>query len=137
MATAVDHIDMAQYYGPGVVNDLIREALNPYPDGLAIVSKIAVRRDELGAVLPFGIAPLEAREHDPPGTACPPGGPGHTRGAVHRAESAYYLTARTLTGRMSGSRASRSADTSASAAGIWPLMCAVRASPVAKVSKMP
>jgi len=48
-----------------------------------------------------------------------------------------YLTARTLTGRMSGSRASRSADTWASAAGIWPLMCAVRASSVAKVSKMP
>ncbi len=50
---------------------------------------------------------------------------------------ASYLTARRLTGWMSGARASRSADTSASAAGIWPLMCAVRASPVAKVSKMP
>jgi pyridoxine 4-dehydrogenase len=49
----VDHIDTAQYYGPGVVNDLIREALYPYPDGLAIVSKVAVRRDEAGAVLPF------------------------------------------------------------------------------------
>jgi hypothetical protein len=59
---------LASYYGPGVVNDLIREALYPYPDGLAIVSKIAVRRDDSGAVLPFGIAPLEAREHDPPGT---------------------------------------------------------------------
>jgi hypothetical protein len=38
---------------------------------------------------------------------------------------------------MSGSLASRSADTALSAAGIWPLMCAVRAASVAKVSKMP
>ena len=52
-AAGVDHIDTAQYYGPGVVNDLIHDALYPYPDGLAIVSKVAVRRDEAGAVLPF------------------------------------------------------------------------------------
>ncbi len=49
----VDHIDTAQYYGPGVVNELIREALYPYPRGLAIVSKVAARRDDAGAVLPF------------------------------------------------------------------------------------
>jgi pyridoxine 4-dehydrogenase len=49
----VNHIDTAQYYGPDIVNDLIREALHPYPDGLAIVSKVAVRRDASGAVLPF------------------------------------------------------------------------------------
>jgi aryl-alcohol dehydrogenase-like predicted oxidoreductase len=53
VAAGVDHIDTAQYYGPGVVNDLIREALYPYPGGLAIVSKVAVRRDDDGAVLPF------------------------------------------------------------------------------------
>src|SRR3984957_425156 len=53
VAAGVDHIDTAQYYGPGVVNHLIREALYPYPDGLAIVSKVAVRRDDSGAVLPF------------------------------------------------------------------------------------
>jgi pyridoxine 4-dehydrogenase len=53
VAAGVDHIDTAQYYGPGVVNGLIREALYPYPDGLAIVSKVAVRRDDSGAVLPF------------------------------------------------------------------------------------
>jgi pyridoxine 4-dehydrogenase len=45
VAAGVDHIDTAQYYGPGTVNELIREALHPYPDGLAIVSKVAVRRD--------------------------------------------------------------------------------------------
>jgi pyridoxine 4-dehydrogenase len=49
----VDHIDTAQYYGPGVVNSLIREALFPYPQGLALVSKVAARRDDSGAVLPY------------------------------------------------------------------------------------
>jgi pyridoxine 4-dehydrogenase len=49
----VDHIDTAQYYGPGVVNELIREALFPYPEKLALVSKVAARRDGFGAVLPY------------------------------------------------------------------------------------
>jgi aryl-alcohol dehydrogenase-like predicted oxidoreductase len=49
----IDHIDTAQYYGPGVVNQLIREALFPYPDELALVSKVAARRDNFGAVLPY------------------------------------------------------------------------------------
>jgi pyridoxine 4-dehydrogenase len=49
----VDHIDTAQYYGPDVVNDLIRDALHPYPDQLAIVSKVAVRRGERGEILPY------------------------------------------------------------------------------------
>src|ERR1700722_687325 len=49
----IDHIDTAQYYGPGVVNQLIREALHPYPAGLALVSKVAPRRDDTGAVLPY------------------------------------------------------------------------------------
>ena len=38
----VDHIDTAQYYGPGAVNELIRDALYPYSEELAIVSKVAV-----------------------------------------------------------------------------------------------
>jgi aryl-alcohol dehydrogenase-like predicted oxidoreductase len=49
----VDHIDTAQYYGPGVVNELIREALFPYPEELALVSKVAARRDGFGSVLPY------------------------------------------------------------------------------------
>jgi pyridoxine 4-dehydrogenase len=53
VAAGVDHIDTAQYYGPGVVNDLIRDALYPYPAGLAIVSKVAVRRDDSDGVLKF------------------------------------------------------------------------------------
>src|SRR5439155_7403213 len=47
----VDHIDTAQFYGPDVVNELIRDALHPYPAGLRIVSKVGARRDGRGAVL--------------------------------------------------------------------------------------
>jgi pyridoxine 4-dehydrogenase len=55
VAAGVDHIDTAQYYGPGTVNQLIREALHPYPAGLAIVSKVAARRDSDRAQLRQGI----------------------------------------------------------------------------------
>jgi aryl-alcohol dehydrogenase-like predicted oxidoreductase len=51
--SGINHIDTAQYYGPGVVNELIREALHPYPADLAIVSKVAARRDDSGAVLAY------------------------------------------------------------------------------------
>jgi aryl-alcohol dehydrogenase-like predicted oxidoreductase len=47
----VDHIDTAQYYGPDVVNELIRDALHPYPAGLRIVSKVGASRDRRGGVL--------------------------------------------------------------------------------------
>ena len=47
----VDHIDTAQYYGPDVVNELIREALHPYPPQLVLVSKVGARRDQQGGVL--------------------------------------------------------------------------------------
>ena len=40
----VDHLDTSDYYGPYVVNELIREALHPYPDGLTIVTKVGARR---------------------------------------------------------------------------------------------
>src|ERR1700678_1696258 len=49
----VDHIDTAQYYGPDVANELIREALHPYPDNLALVSKVGARRDRTGGWLPY------------------------------------------------------------------------------------
>ncbi|MEN3361357.1 MAG: hypothetical protein V7637_5339 [Mycobacteriales bacterium] len=61
VAAGVDHIDTAQYYGAGTVNELIREALYPYPDGLAIVSKVAARRDTSGALLRFD-EPHELRQ---------------------------------------------------------------------------
>jgi aryl-alcohol dehydrogenase-like predicted oxidoreductase len=47
----VDHIDTAQFYGPVVVNELIRDALHPYPAGLRLVSKVGARRDSQGGVL--------------------------------------------------------------------------------------
>jgi aryl-alcohol dehydrogenase-like predicted oxidoreductase len=49
----VDHIDTAQYYGPSVANELIREALYPYRECLALVSKVGARRDHSGGWLPY------------------------------------------------------------------------------------
>ena len=40
----VDHIDTSDYYGPHVTNEVIREALHPYPQGLVIVTKLGARR---------------------------------------------------------------------------------------------
>jgi len=48
----IDHIDTSQYYGPDVVNDLIRDTLYPYPDNLKLVTKVGGRRDNTGAWLP-------------------------------------------------------------------------------------
>jgi pyridoxine 4-dehydrogenase len=56
----VDHIDTAQYYGPDVVNDLIREALYPYPENLKLVTKVGGRRDHEGGWLPAQ-SPAELR----------------------------------------------------------------------------
>ena len=44
----IDHIDTAQFYGPNVANELIREALHPYPANLTLVSKVGATRDEQG-----------------------------------------------------------------------------------------
>ena len=48
----INHIDTSQFYGPNVANQLIREALHPYPADLALVSKVGAKRDETGAWLP-------------------------------------------------------------------------------------
>ena len=48
----VDHIDTSQFYGPNVSNELIHEALHPYPANLALVSKVGARRDDTGGWLP-------------------------------------------------------------------------------------
>ena len=52
IALGVDHIDTSQYYGPDVVNELIREALHPYPENLKLVTKVGARRDGAGRVIP-------------------------------------------------------------------------------------
>ena len=61
----VDHIDTSDYYGPHVVNELIREALHPYPDELTIVTKIGARRTPDGE-WPEALSPDELRQavHD-------------------------------------------------------------------------
>lgn len=52
LRTAVElgirHIDTADFYGPYVTNEIIREALAPYPDDLHVVTKVGARRDEQG-----------------------------------------------------------------------------------------
>src|SRR5205807_5364673 len=52
VAAGVNHIDTAQFYGPDVANELIREALFPYPADLVLVSKAGGARDETGGWLP-------------------------------------------------------------------------------------
>jgi pyridoxine 4-dehydrogenase len=49
----VNHIDTAQFYGPDVSNELIREALHPYPANLALVSKVGARRDDASGWVPL------------------------------------------------------------------------------------
>jgi aryl-alcohol dehydrogenase-like predicted oxidoreductase len=44
----VNHIDTAQFYGPDVANELIHEALHPYPDDLVLVSKVGAARNDQG-----------------------------------------------------------------------------------------
>src|SRR5712671_3812392 len=51
VAWGVNHLDTSDYYGPHITNQLIREALHPYPDDLVIVTKIGARRGTDGSVL--------------------------------------------------------------------------------------
>ena len=63
--SGVDHIDTSDYYGPYVTNELIHDALYPYPDDLVIVSKIGAVRGDGGSWLPaFEPDQLVAAVHD-------------------------------------------------------------------------
>src|SRR6478736_5555277 len=46
VAAGVNHIDTSDFYGPHVTNQIIKQALHPYPDGLIIVTKVGARRGE-------------------------------------------------------------------------------------------
>src|ERR1044071_5615913 len=46
IALGVNHIDTSDYYGPHVTNQIIKQALHPYPDSLVIVTKIGARRGQ-------------------------------------------------------------------------------------------
>jgi pyridoxine 4-dehydrogenase len=61
----ITHIDTADFYGPHVTNQIIREALSPYPDDLHIVTKVGAERDAEGG-WPSARAPeqLRAQVHD-------------------------------------------------------------------------
>jgi len=61
VSLGIRHIDTSDFYGPYVTNELIREALAPYPDDLVIVTKVGARRDDRGAWLPAS-SPAELRE---------------------------------------------------------------------------
>jgi pyridoxine 4-dehydrogenase len=52
VSLGVNHIDTSDYYGPYLVNELIKEALHPYPDDLVLVTKVGARRTPDGAWLP-------------------------------------------------------------------------------------
>jgi aryl-alcohol dehydrogenase-like predicted oxidoreductase len=65
VASGVNHIDTSDFYGPHVTNQIIREALFPYPDDLTIVTKIGARRGDDKSWIPaFSPAELTAAVHD-------------------------------------------------------------------------
>ncbi|MFG2041808.1 oxidoreductase [Dactylosporangium sp. NPDC048998] len=65
VALGINHIDTADFYGPHITNEIIREALAPYPAGVHIVTKVGARRDEQGG-WPQSRTPAQLREqvHD-------------------------------------------------------------------------
>src|ERR1700731_5422213 len=65
VASGVNHIDTSDYYGPHVTNQLIREALHPYPDDLVIVTKVgAVRGADASWIPALTPAELTRAVHD-------------------------------------------------------------------------
>jgi len=65
VAAGVNHIDTSDFYGPHVTNQIIREALSPYPDDLLLVTKIGAVRGEDASWRPaFGAAELERAVED-------------------------------------------------------------------------
>jgi aryl-alcohol dehydrogenase-like predicted oxidoreductase len=65
VARGVNHIDTSDFYGPHVTNQIIKQALHPYPDGLVIVTKVGARRGQDASWLP-ALAPEELTQavHD-------------------------------------------------------------------------
>ncbi|HVE22223.1 MAG TPA: aldo/keto reductase family oxidoreductase [Acidocella sp.] len=63
--SGVNHIDTSDFYGPHVTNQIIAEALRPYPDDLTIVTKVGARRGDDASWMPaFAPADLERAVHD-------------------------------------------------------------------------
>src|SRR6202167_2559872 len=65
IASGVNHIDTSDFYGPHITNQIIREALAPYPEDLVIVTKISARRGADGSWIPaFSAQELTQAVHD-------------------------------------------------------------------------
>jgi pyridoxine 4-dehydrogenase len=65
VAGGVNHIDTADFYGPHITNQIIREALHPYPKGLVIVTKVGARRGADASWIPaFSREELTQAVHD-------------------------------------------------------------------------
>jgi aryl-alcohol dehydrogenase-like predicted oxidoreductase len=65
VASGVNHIDTADFYGPHITNEIIREALAPYPEQLVIVTKISAKRGADGSWIPaFSREELTEAVHD-------------------------------------------------------------------------
>src|SRR5712692_8378668 len=61
MELGITHIDTSDFYGPHVTNQIIKEALHPYPDSLHIVTKVGALRDAEGG-WPQALAPEQLRQ---------------------------------------------------------------------------
>src|ERR1700733_521610 len=88
----VTHIDTADFYGPHVTNEIIREALAPYPGDLHIVTKVGARRDETGGW---------AHARTPPRRAARPG-PRHPEAPRPRRDRRRQPPRRRLRGSRAG-----------------------------------
>jgi len=65
VASGVNHIDTSDFYGPHITNQIIKEALHPYPDDLVLVTKISAKRGPKGEWLPaFSAEELTQAVHD-------------------------------------------------------------------------
>ena len=65
VASGVDHIDTSDFYGPHLTNQILKEALHPYPDALTIVTKVSAKRGPKGEWLPaFSREELTQAVHD-------------------------------------------------------------------------
>ena len=65
VASGVNHIDTSDFYGPHITNQIIKQALHPYPDDLTIVTKISAKRGADGSWLPaFSRGELIEAVHD-------------------------------------------------------------------------
>ena len=57
VASGVNHIDTSDFYGPHVTNQIIKQALHPYPDGLVIVTKLGARPRQRQIMDPRALSP--------------------------------------------------------------------------------